>query len=113
MDAIYIRPDKSGIQHTIKKQQKAEAARYKQPEQNMTVTTKFSVGDTVIFDCTRRGRIVGFEILRTMREPDYTKPCYPQYKDNTEIRYQIEPVDGGERLYGSMRHEDVIARVTE
>ena len=35
MDAIYIRPDKSGIHHTIKKQQKAEAARYKQPEQNM------------------------------------------------------------------------------
>lgn len=76
----------------------------------MTITTKYSIGDIVVFDGTRKGQIVGFEILHTMKEPDYTRPNYPQYKDHTEVRYQIKPVDGGQNLCGSMRHENDIAK---
>ena len=75
---------------------------------NMTVTTKYNIGDFILFDGTRRGQIVGFEILNTVKEPKYTRPNYPQYKDNTQIRYQIKPVDDGPKLYGSMRCEDDI-----
>ena len=74
----------------------------------MEIRTKFNLQDKVVFDEKRIGVIVGFEINSTMKEPGYTKPCYPQYKDNTEVRYQIKPVDGGEDLYGSMREESTL-----
>lgn len=78
----------------------------------MKIETKYNIGDKVIFDEDRIGEIVGFEIHCTLHEPGYTKPSYPQYANNTEVRYQIKPVDSGDKLYGSMREESKLTLVT-
>lgn len=74
----------------------------------MEIKTKFNLQDKVVFDEKRIGVIVGFDIDCTMKEPGYKRPCYPQCKNNTQIRYQIKPVDGGDELHGSMREESTI-----
>ena len=76
----------------------------------MTIKTKFSIGDKVLFDNNRVGEIVGFEVLNVLIEHKgkYLQGAYPDDEDNTNIRYQIKPIDGGERLYGSMRLEKTL-----
>ena len=59
----------------------------------MEIKTKFNLQDKVVFDATRIGIIVGYEILNTMHEPDYEKPSCPLCENNTEIRYQIKPIE--------------------
>lgn len=81
----------------------------------MKIETKYNVGDKVIFDGDRAGEIVGFEIHSTMKEPGYKKPNYPQYANNTQVRYQIKPTDSKEDIYpyGSMRNESELTLITD
>lgn len=79
----------------------------------MKIETKYSIGDKVVFDENRVGEIVGFEINNTMKEPGYKKPSYPQYENNTQVRYQIKPIDQKGVLYGSMRDESTLTLITE
>ena len=79
----------------------------------MKIETKYSIGDKVVFDVDRVGEIVGFEIDSTMKEPGYNKPSYPQYANNTMVRYQIKPIDQRGDLYGSMREESTLTLITE
>jgi len=79
----------------------------------MKIETKYSIGDKVVFDIDRVGEIVGFEIDNTLKEPGYKEPSYPQYENNTQVRYQIKPIDQGEKLYGSMREESTLTLITE
>lgn len=79
----------------------------------MKIEIKYNIGDKVVFDGNRTGEIVGFEIANTVTEPDYKKRHYHWCKDNTQVRYQIKPIDGGERLYGSMREESTLTLITK
>lgn len=73
---------------------------------------KFNLGDAVIFDGNRKGKIVGFEIMNTVKGKDFNTPNYPGWENNTNIRYQIMPTDNGERLYGSMRSEKELTKIS-
>ena len=79
----------------------------------MKIETKYSIGDKVVFDENRVGEIVGFEIDCTLREPGYKKPYHPQYENNTQVRYQIKPIDQKGDLYGSMREESTLTLITD
>lgn len=79
----------------------------------MKIETKYNIGDTVLFDGYRTGKIVGYEIVCCIIENGSEEPYHPECKDNILVKYQIRPTDGLGILYGPMRREDKIKRVKE
>ena len=63
---------------------------------NMVVTTKYSVGDIVLFDGNRKGKIVSFEIRATL--------------SLIHITYKIHPVDDPPMSF-TLRYESEIVKV--